>query len=74
MQRIDLLLHTLQTTVIISTLHTLESQIQMTEVLLSAPIAPIVLVKFELRGRVALDDAREVHRMSVGGRVGALRR
>lgn len=74
MQRIDLLFHTLQTTVIISTLHTLEAQIQMTEELLSTPIALIVLVKIELRGRIALDDAREVHRMSVGGRVGALRR
>ena len=58
---------------IISTSHTLEAKVQMTEVLLPAPIAIIVLVKIKLRGRVALDDAREVHRMSVGGRVGALR-
>lgn len=70
MQRINLCLHTRQTAVISSTSHTLEAQIQLTEELLPAPIANI---KIELCGRVALDDAREVHRMSVGGRVGALR-
>ena len=58
---------------IISTSHTLEAQIQLIEGLLPAPIAPIIFVKIELRGRVTLDDAREVHRMSVGGRVGTLR-
>ena len=73
MQRINLCLHTRQTAVISSTSHTLEAQIQMTEELLTAPIANIVLVKIELRGRVALDDAREVHRMSVGARLCALR-
>ena len=58
---------------IISASRALEAKIQMTEGLLPAPIAKIFLVKIELRGRVAFNDACEVHWMSVGGRVGALR-
>ena len=73
MQRINLLLHTRQTAVIISTSHTLEALIHMFEEVLPAPIAPIDVVEIELHGRVALDNAREVHRMSVGGRIGAPR-
>ena len=45
----------------------------MTEGLLPAPIAKIFLVKIKLRDRVAFNDACEMHWMSVGGRVGALR-
>ena len=72
MQRINALLHTRQTTVVISTSHTLEAQIQKLEELRPAPIA-LVLVKIVLRGRVALDDARPIHWMSVGERGDAQR-
>ena len=42
--------------------------------MLPAPIASVAISWIDFRGRVALFDAREVHRMSVGGRVEALRR
>ena len=45
----------------------------MFEEVLPASIALIDVVEIGLRGRVTLDNAREVHRMSVGVRVGALR-
>ena len=73
MLRIYFLLYTRQTAVIIFASLALEAEIQMIEGLLPATIAKIFLVKIELRGRVAFDDACEVHWMSVGGRVGALR-
>ena len=45
----------------------------MFEEVLPAPIALLDVVEIGLRGRVTLDNAREVHRMSVGGRIGTPR-